>query len=278
MASDFGPTNPEDVMVIRELVPGVTTVSLPFTRMKRIKFGGRATIVRLQSGNLAVFSPVALTPALKTHIQSLGTTVSYMVALDFEHHMFLSSWFEAFPTAHIIGPEGLPEKRAEQNRTNKDVTILPFGTIFTKKDKATIKISEEFDREFDYEYVETHPNKEIVFNHRPSQTLIEADLIFNLPATEQYSKTPGKDATSGLATNIFTRLMNTRGSAVWQKRFLWYVMVKRGDREAFGRSMERIQGWEFRNIVPCHGDCIVGDGKGVFQRVMEWHLTKKGGA
>lgn len=38
------PSNPEDVMVIRELVPGITTLSLPFARGGLIKFGGRATI------------------------------------------------------------------------------------------------------------------------------------------------------------------------------------------------------------------------------------------
>lgn len=186
--------------------------------------------------------------------------------------MFLSSWATAFPGAHIIGPEGLAEKRATMNKTDKSVTLLDFKTIFTAKDKATTKISEEFDKEFDYEYVETHPNKEIVFNHRPSQTLIQADLIFNLPGTEQYSKTPGQDATSGWATGLFSKLTETRGSAIWYKRLLWYGMVKGKDREAFSASMRRIDGWEFTNMVPCHGDSILGDGKGVFRKVMSWYL------
>lgn len=38
------PSTPEDVMVIRELAPGVTTLSVPFLRFDKIKFGGRATI------------------------------------------------------------------------------------------------------------------------------------------------------------------------------------------------------------------------------------------
>jgi len=25
-------------------------------------------------------------------------------------------------------------------------------------------------------------------------------------------------------------------------------------------------------LVPCHGDSIVGGGKGVFEKVMAWHL------
>ncbi|KAG4415081.1 hypothetical protein IFR04_011806 [Cadophora malorum] len=187
--------------------------------------------------------------------------------------MNLSAWYSAFPTSHVIGPEGLPEKRAQANAKDKSVTIIPFSTIFTAKNKSSIKISEEFDSEFEYEYVDAHPNKEIVFFHKPTRTLIEADLLFNLPATEQYSKS-GVDPTTGWATKFFGALQNTRGDAVWQKRMLWYVFSK-SDREGFNASMKRINGWGFENLVPCHGDSFVGDGKGVFEKVMQWHLQGK---
>ena len=77
-----------------------------------------------------------------------------------------------------------------------------------------------FDAEFDYEFVDGHMNKELVFNHKPSRTLIEADLIFNMPATEQYSKM-GVRADEGLLTRIWTALNGTKGPATWQKRFIW---------------------------------------------------------
>ncbi|KAF4626380.1 hypothetical protein G7Y89_g11783 [Cudoniella acicularis] len=238
MSSQLVPKNPEEVMVIRELVPNVTTLSVPFLRFGRIKFGGRATIVRLQSGNLAVFSPVALTPTVQTHLSSLGKTVSYIAAPDMEHHIFLSAWASAFPSAHIIAPEGLAEKRAKMNVTDKSVTIVPISTVFTAKNKLDIKVSEEFDQEFSYEYVDMHPNKELVFFHKPSKTLIEADLLFNLPATEQYSRT-GIDPTTGWATKLFGALQNTRGDAIWQKRMLWYVISK-SDREGFNANVEAL--------------------------------------
>jgi len=37
-------------------------------------------------------------------------------------------------------------------------------------------------------YFPGHVNKEIAVLHVPSKTLVEADLYFNLPPTEQYSK------------------------------------------------------------------------------------------
>ncbi|TVY87196.1 hypothetical protein LAWI1_G008556, partial [Lachnellula willkommii] len=195
MTSKLIPQHPDDVMVIRDLVPGVTTLSVPFLRFGRIKFGGRATIVKLQSGSLAVFSPVALTPTVKSKLESLGNKVSYIAAPDLEHHIFLSAWASAFPSAHIIAPDGLAEKRAKLSQTDKDVTNVPITTVFTAANKRSIRISEEFDAEFEYEFVDAHPNKELVFVHKPSRTLIEADLLFNLPATEQYSRT-GEDAGS----------------------------------------------------------------------------------
>lgn len=37
----------------------------------------------------------------------------------------------------------------------------------------------------------SHVNHELTAIHHPSQTLLQADLLFNLPATEQYSRAGG---------------------------------------------------------------------------------------
>lgn len=162
----------------------------------------------------------------------------------------------------MIGPEGLPEKRTAQ----KDEDV-PFAHIFTK-DKPVTKIDEAFDSEFEYEYVAAHQNKEIVFNHKPTKTLIQADLLFNYPSTEQFSKT-GVSATSGILTRLFGSLTNTKGNG--QKRLLWYA-ISSGDRVGFAKSMARINGWDFDRMIPCHGDVIETGAKGVFQKIFEWHL------
>jgi hypothetical protein len=231
--------------------------------------------VKLHSGSLAVFSPVALTPTVRQKLTSLSpnASVSYLISPDLEHHIFLSSWSSAFPSAHVIAPEGLAEKRAKQSASDKSVTNVPISTVFTAKDKSGVKVGGEFDEEFEYEYVDAHPNKELVFYHKPSRTLIEADLLFNLPATEQYSRT-GIDPTTGWATKLFAGLQHTKGSAIWQKRMLWYVFSS-SDRAGFNKSIQRINSWPFENVVPCHGDTFIGDGKSVFEKVFGWHLEGK---
>jgi len=160
------------------------------------------------------------------------------------------------------------EKRKKQK--NEDV---PFSVIFTAKDKETTRVDEEFDSEFDYEFVDGHMNKELVFNHKPDKTLIEADLLFNLPATEQFSKT-GVSGTSGILTKIFGSLNNTQGAAMGQRRFIWYA-ISAGNRTSFNKSIQKINGWNFDKIVPCHGDVIEANGKGIFDKIFAWHLENK---
>lgn len=170
--------------------------------------------------------------------------------------------------------EGLPEKRAASPDTS--LHLPQFTHVFTPQNKESLRIDDdgtgEFDAEFEYEYIESHSNKELVFCHKPSSTLIFADVFFNLPAHEQYSRS-GVSPTQGIYTRIFTTFQNTQGAATWQKRFLWYVAVK--DREAFGKSARRILGWEFDRVVPCHGDVIETGGKTVFGKIVEWFVKGK---
>jgi len=220
---------------------------------------------------------VALTPEAKAKVDSLGGQVRYIVALDIEHHIFISDWAKAYPEATIIGPEGLPEKRTKMHASpeNSNVGEESFATVFTKPNKREIRISPDFDADFEYEYVDAHPNKEIVFFYKPDGVLIQADLMFNLPAEEQYSRVPEaeKPQHAGILAKTFMALQSTAGDAKWQKRFLWHA-ASRSDRGGFNESMKRIEGWGFDTIVPCHGETVVGGGKALFEKVFEAHLKK----
>lgn len=272
-SSKLVPSDPSSVMVIRDLTPNVITLSVPFSRFGRLRVGGRGTVVRLTSGNLAVFSPVALTAEVRARIAGLGSgQVAYIVAPDIEHHIFVSEWAGAFPDARIVGPEGLPEKRA---KTTGDERIgrEPFGTVFAAKTKRETSISPEFDADFEYEFVDAHPNKELVFFYKPDKVLIQADLFFNLPANEQYSRVKDEPK-EGALSRFFAGIQSTQGDAKGMKRLLWYL-ASSGDRAGFNESIKRIGAWDFTTVVPCHGDTMVGNGKEIFRKVFEWHLEGK---
>jgi hypothetical protein len=83
MSSKLIPSNPSEVMVIRRVTEEITTLSTPFSRFGHIKVGGRATLVRLRDGSVAVFSPVALTPEVKETVASMGE-LKYITAPDME--------------------------------------------------------------------------------------------------------------------------------------------------------------------------------------------------
>lgn len=103
----------------------------------------------------------------------MGNKVGYIAALDYEHHIFITDWAVAFPSAKLLGVEGLPEKRGNDNATAGS----SFQHVWTQKYKASMKVDPDFDKEFDYEYVGSHANKELVLCHRPDRTLIEAEYV-----------------------------------------------------------------------------------------------------
>lgn len=268
-ANSLIPSDPSKVMVIRDITPELTTFSTPFLRFGRIKIGGRATLVRMSSGSLAIFSPVALTDEVRSTVASKGGNVKYIIAPDFEHHIFIGPWAKAYPNAEVIGMEGLPEKREK----DADTKGTKFHHVFSQSNKLDLRVSDEFHREFDVEFFHSHQNKELAFLHKPTRTMIEADLMFNLPATEQFSKS-GVSPTGGLLTRLFAGVMHTRGDMIWQKRFLWYGAASQ-DRDAFAQSVSRIKGWDFDRIIPCHGEIIETGGRQKWDTLTSWFADGK---
>ena len=223
----------------------------------------------MTNGALFVVSPTALTTEVRSTVENLGNDVQYLAAPDIEHHIYLSQWHNAFPAARILGVEGLPEKREKDPATKG----TPFAAVFTEKNKAELRVDDAFHKDFDVEYVGAHANRELTFLHKPDRTLIQADLIFNLPAREQYSRST-ENPTQGVWTRLFIAVFNAQGHAMAQRRFLWYVASK-PDRRSFAESVKRIDGWDFDRIIPCHGDVVESGAKGLFRKVMAWHLASK---
>jgi|SRR5687767_10834433 glyoxylase-like metal-dependent hydrolase (beta-lactamase superfamily II) len=201
----------------------------------------------------------------------MGGQVRYIVALDYEHHIFMSEWAKAYPEAKLIGPEGLPEKRGKAN--DPKIGSEDFAVVFKKQGKRDIRIDPEFDADFEYEYVDGHANLELVFFYKPDKVLIEADLLFNLPAHEQYSKVPEAEKKEGTIGKMFSGVQSPEGDVTWMRRLTWYLLAK--DRASFNESVRLIYKWDFDTLIPCHGDVAEGNGKELFHKVFLWHLEGK---
>jgi hypothetical protein len=215
-------------------------------------------------------SPVALTPEVKAKVTEMGGKVAYIIAPDIEHHIFITEWAKEYPEAKIIGPEGLQEKR--EKATDERIGKEKFAFIYTPENHEDNNIDKDFADNFEVEYVAPHPNKEIVLYYKPEKMLIEADLVFNMPCIEQYSRVSDevKNA-NGLANRLFAGLQSTEGEAKGVKRLLWYGMSS-SNRPSFNASIQRIDTWDFDTLIPCHGETIQGGAKEFFRKVFDWHL------
>lgn len=84
-------------------------------------------------------------------------------------------YHQAYPEALCIGPEGVKAK----------VSSVKWAGEYKTNGLASAAERFGFEDEIESCYFAPHPNKDIAFLHKPTKTLIQADLLFNLPANEQ---------------------------------------------------------------------------------------------
>ncbi|KAK9368886.1 hypothetical protein V1509DRAFT_621780 [Lipomyces kononenkoae] len=238
--------------VPRQLSPTVSILSTPFKRAGLFQIGARSTFVSLPASNsVVVIAPV---PYGDESAAIIGTRdVRFLIAPDFEHHMALKSWKEKYPSAKIIGVEGLRKRKAPQG-VHVDYEISLANKVISPSEEGID--DPEVNEVFKFVYFPSHQNKELITYHIPTKTLIEADLMFNLPALEQYSKSP-TNPLSG-----FTRLFNVlHPDSGWHR---WLVKSVLSDKAATKMGLNAIQSLDYETIIPCHGEVITSDGKGKF--------------
>lgn len=195
----------------------------------------RMTVVRLGDGSLVVHSPLPPEPAIRDGLRALGR-VAHVVAPNFVHHLFANEFLDAFPDAAFHLAPGLAERRPEL-RPGKVLGALSPPEWRGVLDQAL--------------YGPVRGLSEVVFLHRPSRTLILADLAFNLRRAE----------TAG-------ERWFWRAAGVWNRfapsRTIRLTLFR--DREAVRRIVRRILEWEFDRIVVAHGDLLETDAKETFRR------------
>jgi len=224
-------------IVIREVTKDVWIFSKPFHRFGIIPFGGRSTAIKLSDGNVWVLASTPLSPETKETLDELGP-VKYIVAADAVHWMFLKEFKQAYPEAKLIGVQPHIQK--------KELAELKFDGAYGHDADGT---TYGFENDIKACYFSGFQNKDVAFFHPASKSLIEADLLLNLPPTEQFSK-----AGSG-----YFPFANHISPGTWlHQRFLGGVTT---DKAAMRRDAKTVAGWDFNRIIPCHGDVIEETGK-----------------
>ncbi len=201
-----------------------------------VETGTRMTVVRLSDGGLFVHCPVKLDDETRRSLDSLGP-VRCIVAPSLFHHLYVGDWVRAYPGATVHPCPGLEEKRRDI-AWGGVLGAVPDARWATDLDQA--EMTARFERE-------------VVFFHEKTRTLICADALLNL------STHPSR------ATRLVARLMtNTAPGKGWLERFAvedWAL----GRRQA-----DRLLEWDIDAVLLAHGEPVARDGREVVRRAYAW--------
>jgi len=190
-----------------------------------------------------------LTPETKDTIDKLGP-VKYICGPDTVHWLYLKEFKDAYPDAKLYSQEEVVKKKVDKS--------LKFEGVWAGSEGPTSFA----DGEIQACHFTGWKAKDVVFFHPASKTIIEADLLINLPGTEQYSKTKGG------GKGFIANQMNP-GSKIYSLLINGQV----ADKEAMKRDAKTVAGWDFERIIPCHGDVIENDGKKAWQTLYKDYLA-----
>ena len=219
--------------MLTALHPDLYVRSVPY-RIMGLWLNRQLVVIRLRSGALWIHSPIPMSPDLRKALWDLGE-VSDVVGPNRFHDECLREFQEAYPFAEFHAAPGLAADRRDLR-----FTPVPLGE-FAPDDWGGV-IAQHL--------VAGMPRlNEVVFFHRPSRSLIIADLAFNV----------GPDG-----PRLVALLMKLNG--VWGRfgpsRFTKSLMK---DRAAVRASIEHILDWDFDRIIVGHGRNIETGGKAIFR-------------
>ncbi len=206
--------------VAEDLWDATTLLSFP----GGVRLPARMTVVR-QRGRLLLHSPIALTDELADQLRELGE-VAAIVAPNRYHHMFLRGAAERFPDARVYGVPGLPEKR--KNVEFSGVLTGARGEIEATFEDVLMPVAMRG----------TPVLNEVAFFHRPTASLITADMVFNVRTPATFS------------SNLALSIMGTRGRLAQSRFFHFYTR----DKAAMRSSLKEVLALPLKRVVMGHGE------------------------
>lgn len=199
----------------------------------------RMAVIRLSSGDLFIWSPIALTPDLKQEVDALGK-VCCLVSPNKLHHLFLGEWKSAYPEARLYASPGLRRKRKD----------LHFDAELGDRPAP------EWAGEIDQVIVHGSPLTEVVFFHRASSTALFTDLLQNFP--RNWFK-----GWRGLLARFDGIVAPHPGAPrEWRASFF--------NRRAACDALDQILAWPIEHVLMAHGELIRSDGAAAVRRAFAW--------
>lgn len=203
-------------------------------------YATRMVAVQLTSGDVWIWSPVALTDRLYEWVNGLGP-VRYIVSPNKIHHLFLAEWAERWPEARLYAPPGLAQRKPDLH-FHAELSDQPEEPWAADLDQVVFRGS--------------FMMEEVVFFHRPSRTAIFGDLIQRHP-------TATMTGWKGWLMRL-DGLVGENGSAPreWRASFL-----RRGNTR---KARDRVLGWHAERLLVAHGDCVKAEAADIIEKALGW--------
>jgi hypothetical protein len=199
-------------------------------------------VLKLDDGGLLLYSPVSMTAERRAALEALGA-VAHLYAPNLFHHRWLGEWAAAYPSAKVHAPRGLAKKRPDLRVDRLHGTELPPSCA----------------NSIDEHCIEGFRLRESVLLHRPSRTLLVADLVHNVGRPE------------GAWARFYTRAMGFYDRVALSRMIRWTAFA---DRAAARRSLETVLAAPFERVVVGHGAPIQQGGKQALVAAFSWLLAQ----
>jgi hypothetical protein len=230
-----------DALLLQEFGSNLWTADGPALSFFGFAYPTRMALIRLSGGGLFVWSPIALSPALKREVDAFGP-VRFLISPNRLHHLFLAEWKSAYPQARLYASPGLRRKR----------TDLAFDGELGDRPEP------EWAAEIDQVAMRGSFMTEIAFFHRPSRTALFTDLIQNFPP-DWFKGWRGVVARlDGICAP------NPGAPREWRASFF--------SRRAARAALRRILAWPVERVLIAHGDPVTTDGAGFIRSAFQWLL------
>jgi hypothetical protein len=221
---------------LRQLGDGLWVYEGPL-RFMGVQAGRIMNVVQLDDGGLFVHSPAPLDEPMRAALAVLGEVRFVVAPSRLYGHVAMPEWRASYPKAEFLGGRGLAKRRKKLNLD---------GELGETADPRWAGVLDQAP------FRGNRLMPEIEFLHRPSRTLITADVAIAF----------------GPQSPPAARLMARAGGMYGRLRPTPFFRAATRDRETARRDMERILEWDFDRVIPGHGRIWESGGKDALRR--EW--------
>lgn len=225
----------------QEFAEGLWTIERKLKMPGGLTLPVRTTVVRLQSGVLVLLSPPKLDSHVEGWLRQQGE-VAAVVAPNAFHHLFVSEYLPIFSAARLFVAPGLPQ-RVPSLSTATELGNAPPELWAAEIQQAVFGPVGNF--------------SEVVFFHRPTETLILTDLAFNLTAFDSLL--------SRVAWRLFGAPARFGPSRMARLTFL-------RDKAAARDYLRPVREWPFQRIIVSHGAALEDHAQAEFRRAFAKYL------